>query len=153
MYLDFRSYIQAASANSYNVFCKILLQSIFLTRIINKNKTKSKNSKISRTNSEATLGQVISITSLIIVDHKNEEITCSCELDNIVGISENVPATSEDFRRFSEDFRMLPKTSEDVPANFDYFRNHLKGDNLSVFLFRWDTIFQCLIGTFSWKLN
>ena len=95
----------------------------------------------------------MSITSLIIVDHKNEEITCSFELDNIVGISENVPATSEDFRRFSEDFRMLPKTSEDVPANFDYFRNHLKHDNLSVFSFRLDTIFQCLIGTFSWKRN
>ena len=104
LFLDFRSYIEAARPNSYNVFCKILLQSIFLTRIINKNKNKSKNSKISRTNSEATSGQVISITSLIIVDHKNEEITCSCELDNIVGIFVNVPATSDDFRRFSEDF-------------------------------------------------
>ena len=39
------------------------------------------------------------------------------------GISEIVPATSEDFRRFSEVFRMLPKTSEDVQANFDHFRS------------------------------
>ena len=35
---------------------KILLQSIFRARIINKNRNKSKNSKISRTNSEATSG-------------------------------------------------------------------------------------------------
>ena len=38
LYLDFRSYFEAASPNCFKVFCKILLQSIFLARIINKNK-------------------------------------------------------------------------------------------------------------------
>ena len=41
LYLDFRSYFEATSPNWFNVFCKILLQSIFLARIINKNKPKS----------------------------------------------------------------------------------------------------------------
>ena len=41
LYLDFRSYFEATSPNWFNVFCKILLQSIFLARIINKNKSKS----------------------------------------------------------------------------------------------------------------
>ena len=41
LYLDFRSYFEAASPNWFNVFCKILLQSIFLARIINKSKSKS----------------------------------------------------------------------------------------------------------------
>ena len=40
LYLDFRSYFEATSPNWFNVFCKILLQSIFLARIINKNKSK-----------------------------------------------------------------------------------------------------------------
>ena len=55
-YLDFRSYFEAASPNCFNVSGKILLQSIFVARIINKNKNKSKNLKISRNNSEATSG-------------------------------------------------------------------------------------------------
>ena len=41
LYLDFRSHFEASSPNWCNVFCKILLQSIFLARIINKNKPKS----------------------------------------------------------------------------------------------------------------
>ena len=41
LYLDFRSYFEATSPNWCHVFCKILLQSIFLARIINKNKPKS----------------------------------------------------------------------------------------------------------------
>ena len=56
LYLHFHSYFKTTSPNCFNVFCKILLQSIFLARIINKNKNKSKNSKISGTNSEATSG-------------------------------------------------------------------------------------------------
>ena len=35
LYLDFRLYFEATSPNCVNVFCKILLQSIFLARIIN----------------------------------------------------------------------------------------------------------------------
>ena len=38
LYLDFRSYFEATSPNWFNVFCKILLQSIFLARIIIKKK-------------------------------------------------------------------------------------------------------------------
>ena len=56
LYLHFHSYFKTTSPNCFNVFCKILLQSIFLARIIIKNKNKSKNSKISRTNAEATSG-------------------------------------------------------------------------------------------------
>ena len=41
LYLDFRSYFEATIPNLFNVFCKILSQSIFLARIINKNKPKS----------------------------------------------------------------------------------------------------------------
>ena len=55
---QFCSYFEAASPNCFNVFCKMLLQSIFLASIINQNKNKSRNSKISQTNSEATLGHL-----------------------------------------------------------------------------------------------
>ena len=41
LYLDFRSHFEATSPNWFNVFCKILLRSIFQARIINKNKLKS----------------------------------------------------------------------------------------------------------------
>ena len=41
LYLDFRSNFESTSPIWFNVFCKILLQSIFLARIINKNKPKS----------------------------------------------------------------------------------------------------------------
>ena len=41
LYLDFCSYFEATSPNWFNDFCKILLQSIFLARIINKNRPKS----------------------------------------------------------------------------------------------------------------
>ena len=34
LYLDFRSYFEATGSNYFNVFCKILLQSILLARII-----------------------------------------------------------------------------------------------------------------------
>ena len=34
MYRDFRSYFEATGPNYFNVFCKILLQSIFLAKII-----------------------------------------------------------------------------------------------------------------------
>ena len=54
-FLDFCLYFEATGPICFNVFFKIRLQSIFSSRIINKNKNKSKNSKISRTNSEATL--------------------------------------------------------------------------------------------------
>ena len=50
-----------------------------------------------------------------------------------------------DFRGFRTIFRRLPKTSEDVQANFDRFRSHFVGTS--------KVIIQCLIGTFSWKLN
>ena len=50
------STVRVKIADCFNVFCKILLQSIFVVRIINKNKNKSMNSKISGTNSEATSG-------------------------------------------------------------------------------------------------
>ena len=50
------STIRVKITDCFNVFCKILLQSIFVARKINKNKNKSKNSKISGTNSEATSG-------------------------------------------------------------------------------------------------
>ena len=56
LFLHFRSYFEVTDPICFNVFCKILLQSIFLARIINKNKNKSKNLKKSWTNSEATLG-------------------------------------------------------------------------------------------------
>ena len=56
LYLHFHSYFEATSPNCFNVFCKILLQSIFPARITNKNNNKSKNSKISRNNCEATSG-------------------------------------------------------------------------------------------------
>ena len=48
--------VRVKIADCFNVFCTILLQSIFVARIINKNKNKSKNSKMSGTNSEATSG-------------------------------------------------------------------------------------------------
>ena len=73
-----------------------------------------------------------------------------------------LPCHGRDFRKFPSDvrrfptiFRMWPKTSEDVPANFDHFRSHIKDDNLRVFRFHWDTksSFNHLIGTFSWNLN
>ena len=51
---QFCSYFEAASPNCFDVFCKMLLQSIFLASIINKNKNKSRNSEISQTNSKAT---------------------------------------------------------------------------------------------------
>ena len=41
LYLDFCSYFEATSPNWFNDFCKILLQSIFLARIINKSRPKS----------------------------------------------------------------------------------------------------------------
>ena len=56
LYLDFHSYFEATSPNCFNVFCKILLQSIFPARIINNNNNKSKNSKISRNSCEVTSG-------------------------------------------------------------------------------------------------
>ena len=40
-FLDFRTCFEATSPNWFNVFCKILLQSMFLARIINKTKPKS----------------------------------------------------------------------------------------------------------------
>ena len=50
------STVRVKITDCFNVFRKILLQSIFVARIINKNKNKSKNSKMSGTNSEATSG-------------------------------------------------------------------------------------------------
>ena len=50
------STVRVKIADCFNVFFKILLRSIFVARIINKSKNKSKNSKISGANSEATSG-------------------------------------------------------------------------------------------------
>ena len=41
LYLDFRSNFEATSPNWFNVFCQILLRSIFRGRMINKNKPKN----------------------------------------------------------------------------------------------------------------